>query len=1443
MTSSYSGQRRLLLRRFKPAFEIAEFKEPLPRWLFWLALSGYFLVFLLQQPGREVFDTKLDLIVNPTGLLKSLWYLWDPLRYFGVLQDQYQGYAWPMGPFFYVFKQIGTPAWITQRLWMALVESLAFWSMIRLEEALEIGNRSTRLLTGLMFSLWPTFTMLVGSTSGAILPGILIPAVTTPLVKAAKGAPPLKSAITSAAAVACMGGINATVTLEGLILPVMFLLTRKLNPRLKTLAKWWAISLCAAISWWLIPLLFLGHYGFNFLPYIETAKTTTSTMSATEVLRGAGYWTGYLDFGYLPKSDYLVLSGGGNPNPTLDFAKPWIPAGWIIATNPLAIIAGCLLAAISIFGLARRDMPERTWLIFSFGLGFVFATAGYWGSFGGVFSPYVLKELDSTFAPLRNVYKVEPEMAVCLCLGFCHSSSIIENSLRVLWNPKWIIRRQQAISFATFALIIPLSLPYLTGNILQGGSFKSIPSYWYSLAKYLDQISPYNPVLIVPAQDQGVFTWGTTVDEPLEPIAVSPWTALNQVPFSGAGARRFLNFVENQFTSGNPIPDLSSFLERAGITYIVADNDTDWRQAASPSPAKVHQVLSETGYVKVAGFGPLLPSQDYLTLAGQGSLGLSPPKYQALEVFAPANLLNQALPFYPVTDFSLKSAVVISGGPGSVGNLVSQGLISPSNPVILSAQVPPYLKLNHSLLVTTNGLELRHTNFGLLNLNTSYVLKNGEPAPLDSPGGQGGNPPKQILPFVADSHQTFATFTGIKNVTASSYGSWYYTLPQFAPFNAILPNSLEPWVTGNLGSPVGQWIKITFNKPKYLNLIYIKFAVGDIPNRPYPTILTVTTQNGSLPNQVDPVNSYQPLLVPKGKTTYVKITISKVKNLSYPSPGVSVESIKIPGVNPERFLTLPSDFYTNSYQAVSISADPANPGYSIGLDYPLINSIFKLVKPESFLVTAQALPIPSNNIIALTDTNGPIKITASSTFQNLPMLAPINLLNPDHSGFWMANSTRADLFLSWNTPVTFNQISFIFSPHFASYPKQIAIITPEGTQVVSVNSQGLAEFNPVTTNKVEIQILKVHKEIGINQLTGYQQVLPVGFKAIDINGLTQLETQTYNTNQLISLGCNQGPEIKIDNQIFQSSVVGTLASLLNSSPFIVRFCPNEIHLSSKKHTIKEINNSEFRISAINLIPIGYPVDLYSSFEIPKPFRAINVINWGAENRSVEIAPGPASILEIHEDANIGWVATLNGQSLKPITVDGFQQGFIIPAGQGGLIVINYYPNFLYRLTFGGALIALVILLTFALSELLFNRPRKVHEESLENIQRRSEPHKHVFFLFSVLATFISGGILFVSTLIVSYLGWRALAKNKYNTIPLISAGTLVLAGVIAAITPGLNASQAIGSFSPFAQILALFSVSALLTAEVNWPGPVLALFAPVVYRYRKIRHKQKRSRE
>ncbi|HEY5078156.1 MAG TPA: alpha-(1-_3)-arabinofuranosyltransferase family protein, partial [Acidimicrobiia bacterium] len=91
-----------------------------------LALLAY-VPPLLTAPGRVGADTKQYLYLDPGRLLARSVSMWDPHVGMGTVTHQTIGYAFPMGPYYWLLDQIGSPAWVSQRLWLgSLLFAAAF---------------------------------------------------------------------------------------------------------------------------------------------------------------------------------------------------------------------------------------------------------------------------------------------------------------------------------------------------------------------------------------------------------------------------------------------------------------------------------------------------------------------------------------------------------------------------------------------------------------------------------------------------------------------------------------------------------------------------------------------------------------------------------------------------------------------------------------------------------------------------------------------------------------------------------------------------------------------------------------------------------------------------------------------------------------------------------------------------------------------------------------------------------------------------------------------------------------------------------------------------------------------------------------------------------------------------------------------------------------------
>jgi len=355
------------------------------------------LACLLQDPGRITSDTKLDLVVAPVNFLRQALHFWDARAAFGHVPNQAFGYLFPIGPFFALGSATGIPMWIVQRLWMGLLLIAAFWGVLRVAEALDIGSDRSRLVGSAVYALSPPMTALVTSASGGQIPMALVPWVLLPLITGTRAGSTRRAAARSGIGVVAMGAVNAVSTLAVLPLPALWLLTRRRGPRRASLMRWWSLSVALACLWWVVPLLLQGRYGLNFTSYTEKAATTTATTSAFEVVRGTAPWL-----------NYLFVSG------------PWLRGGWMLATDVLAIVGTGGLVAAGVYGLARRDLAERMFLCLAFGFGVVVIAVAYSGNLGGALAAPMQHLLDGPLSAFRNLTKFEPVLRVPLALGLAH---------------------------------------------------------------------------------------------------------------------------------------------------------------------------------------------------------------------------------------------------------------------------------------------------------------------------------------------------------------------------------------------------------------------------------------------------------------------------------------------------------------------------------------------------------------------------------------------------------------------------------------------------------------------------------------------------------------------------------------------------------------------------------------------------------------------------------------------------------------------------------------------------------------------------------------------------------------------------------------------------------------------------------------------------------------
>ena len=905
------------------------------RWCFPAVFLISLVVFISTATGQMISDTKLGVDIDAAGFLGRLWQLWNPLEWFGMLQNQYIGYGIPMAPFFLLGQLAHVPVWVIERLWLATLVTVGFAGLVKLARALGIGTSGTRLVAAAVFVLWPTFTIVIGSTSAAALPGLMLPWAILPLVGAVRGRrPPGRAAALSGLAVTAMGGVNAASTGYVLIAVVLFILTQASGRRRLSLLVRWAAAVLAGTAWWLVPLLLQGKYSFSVLPYTEQSVTTFGTMSAAAFLRGAGNWTAYLDIGV-----------------------PSLPAGWSEVTTPAAIVASAIVSGAGLYGLARRDMPVRRWLLASMGLAAAVALSGYWGPRGDPASGTVEALFNGVLAPLRNVYKLEPVVAVALALGCAHAVSRwsrAELPVRVGRVPV-----SAAIApLAAFALA-GLAVPQLSGQILNAGSFASVPAYWYQAADYLAAHSPRQTALVVPGDSHGEYLWGDPNDEPLEPLASSPWAERSLQPTS-AGSQIFLSTAEQAVESGQAVPGLPAYLARAGIRYVVVRNDLSPTMLGYVSPQVVNETMALSGFERVTAFGPQVQSSPSSPQA-EPVPARPEPSYPAVEVFQAVNPAWQ--PSSSVSVLPAASTVLVNGGPDSLLQLAAQGIVTTQPAVIAGDPLP----VSPRLWAITDGQRREDDAFGTPTQNLSFTYTATETNPPDSLLGGAGKPPRQLLPVSAAGHQTVAVLSGAAQVTASSYGSWLVEEPQYDPVNAFDGDPATAWAQESLVPPVGQSIQVTFDHALDLPASIGVQLLTSGPDRAIATQVQVSTAAGVVTTDLADTSATQPVRVRPGSSGWLRITITGA-TVPVAGPGAGFAGVLIPGVKATRYLEPAEDSAGSAAPSVaySFSQQVASPLVAVGPQASeVLARTFQVPTAQRVTVAGLAVAKPGSALDAL----------------------------------------------------------------------------------------------------------------------------------------------------------------------------------------------------------------------------------------------------------------------------------------------------------------------------------------------------------------------------------------------------------------------------------------------------------------------------------------------
>ena len=1277
--------------------------EPLTRragaWAFVALLALSFL----SAPGKVVADTKLDLTANPIGFLARAANVWSSQSPLGQVQNQAYGYFFPHGAFFALGQFLHVPPWITQRLWWALLLFAGFWGIIRLAEALRTGSRGSRVVAAAAFVLAPQVLTTLGAISSETAPVMLAPWVLLPLVQLLQGADvPLRNlAARSAVAVALMGAVNAVATgFACAVAALWWLLHVRFGAgtrRFWTFSAWWAVCVALATTWWIVPLLIMGRVSPPFLEFIESSRATTQWASVPEVLRGTTSW-----------SPFISDERG---------------AGAMLTTSPAAVVVTGLVACAGIAGLAMRRMPKRGVWATVLLVGLAGIGAGYASGLGSPFAEPVRVFLDSVGAPLRNVYKLEPFLRLPLVLGMAHllaraplpGTVGLAKVRRALAHPE-----QDRLAAGALAVVVVLALAggmAWTGKLAPRGPYDKIPDYWSQAADWLSAHAAGTApgqaraerALVVPGAPFGAQLWGLTRDEPIQPLAETPWAVRDAIPLNPPGAIRALDSVQRLFSAGTPSAGLAATLRRQGISYLVlrADLDPGTSRSARPALARA-AIIGSPGISEVARFGADIapPTVEKVVVDS----GLRPP-LPAITIYR----VDGAAPTGPyVAD--LASMPRVAGGPEALLGLQADAAASGRRELgaALLASDAKDAGLPDGPLTVTDTPKRRETDYGRVDDHSSAIRTASDPRRTLN------RLPDYPAAGLVDGTWQGATVSASSSAAdATQLGT---VLPGAGTAAAVDGDKNTAWVSSGLDHAINQWMQFTLPEPRAD--LSVTVTVGRALG-PAVTRLLITTEAGTVYS--DPVTAGTPitLVAPSEPTRWVRITAAETADRTWGNQFAITEAeladtrsgttiparhdVALPASGPAQRWVFGQDTMGRSgcvvtpgengapgpVQCADIAIGPEEPG-------PLRRTVDGPGAPAvtpSLTVRAR----PGQALSALLGAPGAPSAFAESAVGD-GRASSAAAVDGDPNTVWSApqsvtepTSPKPVLRLRLPSPQVVGGLTLRLPRGEApARPTRIGVDLGTGRQVreLPAGDSVTVKVDPAVTDSISISLLDWDERININDF-GFPEKMAPGLaevRAVGPDGAPVPGSEPAPADRPVVVPCETGPTVRIGDRVLRFRIEAGARELRDGAPVRAVACdPAPVPLPAGKAQVVATPGLAFSVDSLAL-------DTPAAAEASPRDESVKVQSWTPDRRVVTVSRADADqVLVVPESRNSGWAATgPDGAPLKAVTVNGWQQGWVVPQGTDGAVTLRYALNAPYRIGLFGGLALLAILAALAL---------------------------------------------------------------------------------------------------------------------------------------------------
>ncbi len=1036
-----------------------------------IALLAYGIAFL-QRPGETVVDTRLELSADPSVFLDRVFHIWSATTDFGHVQGgQFNGYLFPMAPWFALGDQLGVPTWIVQRLWLGTLLLLAAWGAARLMIAL-MGRPSlvASSAAALVFALNPYVVLFTSRGTVTLLAHVALPWLMLAVHRGLREPRGWRMPAAIGLILASTGGgVNAAVIAFALLGPLALAAYEVLMHRIParaTLTFGWRAALAAAVgsAWWAIPVLLQGRYGVDILIYTEQPTVIWATTSFPELLRMLGFWGLYTGVGF-----------GG--------LEPFMGVGANYLFNPVVVIATFLvpLFAAATFALVRRWTYGPFFGLLTFGA-LVVMFAGFprdsrlRAALLDVYNGFPALQF------LRTTYKGMPLLALAVaCLCGAGAAALADRAragrLRVLG------RRIPAVALLALAAVPAVAaVPLIEGRAIDSEqAYGEVPSWWTEGTA--DASAAGGRTMVLPGEMFGWYEWGGTMDPVGPPLRREPVAIREIVPYADSRSAFLQIAIDDLVQQDRLVPDqLGQLLRLTGVHQVLVARDGRLRRNGAVAAVAAEAALSEQR--------DLDPLQDYgprkvrEAMPGRG--------------YEPARLAQISRRGAPGDAFGVRLAVdpptILDGDAEGVTELAAHRMLDARHPLLFAGDVGA----GQLARMTAAGAPIVLSDSARRRLFVSPRTR-GNRGPTLTATDPLDREAATFNPFPArgTDGQTVAVYSGLRRLSTPTAAGWS-NFPQYRAYAALDGRLDTSWRADENVRPQRWYMELELERPRRVGAIEV---VPQNDRRGRTTSIFVSV-NGGGERRVELEPGSNRVDLGGAEVRVLRLRVDDVEGNEDTRGAGGITEVRVPGLRVREHLRLPTAL-SASTRGLDLSRSPievvmaratADFPYRAGADaldpeadHPLamldaedgLERAFDLPAARRFTLSGWgsiAADAPDEAIDRLAGLPAGWRYRSSSRFEGVPGRRASSAFDGDPRTAWVGDVEPGEpAWLEWTAPDRRELTGLVLRPGPAGYrfPTRVRVTAPGVTPFErSVGADGRVELpRPIAGSGLRIEVL------------------------------------------------------------------------------------------------------------------------------------------------------------------------------------------------------------------------------------------------------------------------------------------------------------------------------------------------------------------------------------